>query len=69
LLGQTQLNAGNYNEAERNLVASFHGLKESLEIKSEAIQKTLASLIELYNKLNKKDKVDYYSNLINESID
>jgi serine/threonine-protein kinase len=68
LLGQTQLSAGNYNEAERNLVASFNGLKESLEIKSEATQKTLASLVELYNKLNKKDKADYYSNLIAESM-
>ncbi|MCU0343724.1 MAG: serine/threonine-protein kinase [Ignavibacterium sp.] len=66
LLGQTQLNAGNYSEAEKHLVESYNGLKEVLEIKNEATQKTLSSIIELYEKLGKTEKVKVYSKLISE---
>jgi tetratricopeptide (TPR) repeat protein len=64
LYGQTNLNAGNYIEAERNLVASYNGLKEISGNESEATQKTITSLIELYIKLNRKDKSDFYSKLV-----
>lgn len=66
LYGQTNLNAGNFNEAERHLVASYNGLKEISGNENEATQKTLASLIELYKKLNRKDLANNYSKLIFE---
>lgn len=64
MLGQTQLNSGNYLEAEKNLVESYNKLKEISGIENEATQKTITSLVELYNKLNKKDKTEFYSKLI-----
>ena len=66
LYGQTNLNAKNYNEAEQHLVASYNGLKEISGNENEATQKTLASLIELYKKLNKKDMVNNFTKLITE---
>jgi serine/threonine-protein kinase len=66
LYGQTNLNAGNYSEAEKHLIESYNGLKDVSGNESEATQKTLASLIELYKKLNKKDVANNYSKLIVE---
>jgi serine/threonine-protein kinase len=64
LLGQTYLNSGNYLEAEHHLIESYNGLKEVTKNESESIQKTLESIVELYNKLGQKDRAAIYSKSI-----
>ena len=68
LCGQTNLNAGNFSEAEKHLVASYNGFKEITGAESEETQKTLASLVQLYNKLGKKDMAESYSRLISKAM-
>lgn len=64
LLGQTYLNSGNYADAENHLIGSYYGLKAVTKNESESIQKTLESIVELYNKTGQKDKVTFYSKSI-----
>jgi serine/threonine-protein kinase len=64
LYGQTNLNAGNFVEAEKHLVESYNGLKENLGNEKEATQKTLTALVELYKTLGRKEKAEFYSQMI-----
>ena len=64
LLGQTYLNSGNYSEAEHHLIESYTGLQESSKNETESIQKTITALVELYKTLGRKEKVEFYTQLI-----
>jgi len=64
LYGQSLLNAGKFVEAEKQLVESFNGLNKTIGIEKDATQKSLASLVQLYKALKKKDKIGFYSGLI-----
>ncbi|HRP91651.1 MAG TPA: serine/threonine-protein kinase [Ignavibacteriaceae bacterium] len=64
LYGQSLLNAGKFVEAEKQLVESFNGLNKTIGIEKDATQKSLASLVQLYKALKKKDKIEFYSGLI-----
>ncbi len=64
LLGQTYLNSGNYADAENHLIGSYNGLKAVTKNESESIQKTLESIVELYTRLEQKDKAAIYSKFI-----
>ena len=64
LYGQNLLIAGKLIDAEKHLVESYRGLNEILGNKTEATQKTLVALVELFKTLRKQDQVEYYSNLI-----
>ncbi len=69
LCGQTYFNAGNYAEAEKYLLPSFNSLLKVSGKESEATQKTLTALIELYKKIGRTDKVESYSKFIAEIKD
>lgn len=64
LYGKSLLNAGKLIEAEKYLVESYNGLSEIIGNEKESTQNTLLSIVELYKELRKKDKAEYYSNLI-----
>jgi len=64
LLGQTYLNSGNYSEAEHHLIESYTGLQASSKNESDSIQKTLTALVELYKILGRKEKVEFYTQMI-----
>ena len=64
LYGKSLLDAGRFVEAEKQLVESFNGLSKIFGNEKEATQNTLLSIVELYKEQRKKDKAEYYSNLI-----
>jgi hypothetical protein len=58
------LNSGNYSEAEHHLIESYTGLQASSKNESDSIQKTLTALVELYKILGRKEKAEFYSQMI-----
>ncbi|QQS35953.1 MAG: serine/threonine protein kinase [Ignavibacteriales bacterium] len=63
-LGKCLGTAKKYNEAEKQLLQCYSGFKEISGTGNENTNKTLSTLVDLYNSWGKKKEADYYSQLI-----